>query len=226
MFKSIRKFLIFQLTVNIAAVLICFIGPLLGVNIVLTVTQLLMVNIVMDTLAAIAFGTEPALRQYMREKPISRTANIVTGPMFAQTIYGGLYLTVICLAILFVDSISNFVIGAKEFIGENAEATRIEYLRTCVFAVFMMIITFNGFNVRTNSLNLFTGITRNKNFLIIMGLIFVLQFVFITFGGKLFNVVPLSIESWISCILISLSIIPFDYVRRIVTYVKERGTFR
>lgn len=226
MFKSIRKFLIFQLTVNIAAVLICFIGPLLGINIVLTVTQLLMVNIVMDSLAAIAFGTEPALKQYMREKPISRTANIVTGQMFTQVVYGGLYLTLVCLAILFIDSVSNIVLGAKEFIGENAEASRIEYLRTCVFAVFMMTITFNGFNVRTNSLNLLTGIGRNKNFLLIMAMIFALQFVFITFGGKMFSVVPLSIESWISCILISLSIIPFDYVRRIVTYVKERGTFR
>ena len=89
-----------------------------------------------------------------------------------------------------------------------------------------MTITFNGFNVRTNSLNLLTGIGRNKNFLLIMAMIFALQFVFITFGGKMFSVVPLSIESWISCILISLSIIPFDYVRRIVTYVKERRTFR
>ncbi len=64
MFKSIRKFLIFQLTVNVAAVLTCFIGPLLGEKVVLTAIQLLLVNLAMDTLAAIAFGSEPALKEF------------------------------------------------------------------------------------------------------------------------------------------------------------------
>ena len=79
MFKSIRKFLIFQLTVNVAAVLTCFLAPLFGENEILTVIQLLVVNLAMDTLAAIAFGSEPALMEYMKEKPIARDASIVTG---------------------------------------------------------------------------------------------------------------------------------------------------
>ena len=78
MFKSIRKFLIFQLTVNVAAVLTCFLAPLFGENEILTVIQLLVVNLAMDTLAAIAFGSEPALMEYMKEKPIARDASIVT----------------------------------------------------------------------------------------------------------------------------------------------------
>ena len=78
MFKSIRKFLIFQLTVNVAAVLTCFIGPLLGENVVLTVIQLLLINLAMDTLAAIAYGSEPALKEYMRELPIPRKESIIT----------------------------------------------------------------------------------------------------------------------------------------------------
>lgn len=77
MFKSIRKFLIFQLTVNVAAVLTCFIGPLLGENVVLTVIQLLLINLAMDTLAAIAFGSEPALKEFMKDKPIPRSEGIV-----------------------------------------------------------------------------------------------------------------------------------------------------
>ena len=81
MFKSIRKFLIFQLTVNVAAVLTCFLAPLFGENEILTVIQLLVVNLAMDTLAAIAFGSEPALMEYMKEKPIARDASIVTGKM-------------------------------------------------------------------------------------------------------------------------------------------------
>jgi magnesium-transporting ATPase (P-type) len=69
MFKSIRKFLIFQLTVNVAAVLTCFLAPFFGENQILTVVQLLLINLAMDTLAAIAFGSEPALKEYMKEKP-------------------------------------------------------------------------------------------------------------------------------------------------------------
>lgn len=90
MFKSIRKFLIFQLTVNVAAVLTCFIGPLLGENVVLTVIQLLLINLAMDTLAAIAFGSEPALKEYMREKPIPRNASIISKEMFTQIIISAL----------------------------------------------------------------------------------------------------------------------------------------
>lgn len=102
MFKSIRKFLIFQLTVNVAAVLICFLGPLFGENVVLTVIQLLLINLAMDTLAAIAFGSEPALKEYMRNKPIPRDASIVSKEMLTEIIIGALYITIICLGILFI----------------------------------------------------------------------------------------------------------------------------
>lgn len=98
MFKSIRKFLIFQLTVNVAAVLTCFIGPLLGENTILTVTQLLMINLAMDTLAAIAFGSEPALEEYMKDRPIPRKESIITKNMMTEILIGALYITGICLS--------------------------------------------------------------------------------------------------------------------------------
>ena len=102
MFKSIRKFLIFQLTVNVAAVLICFLGPLLGENVILTVIQLLLINLAMDTLAAIAFGSEPALKEYMKEKPVARSESIVSRAMLSEVIISAAYITIICLSILFV----------------------------------------------------------------------------------------------------------------------------
>ena len=97
MFKSIRKFLIFQLTVNVAAVLTCFIGPLLGEQVVLTVIQLLLINLAMDTLAAIAFGSEPALKEYMKDKPVPRTASIVSKEMLIEIVISGAYITFISL---------------------------------------------------------------------------------------------------------------------------------
>lgn len=107
MFKSIRKFLIFQLTVNVAAVLTCFIGPLLGEKVVLTVIQLLLVNLAMDTLAAIAFGSEPALKEFMKEKPVPRSESIVTKNMLIRVGVSGLYIAAACLSILFLSAIRN-----------------------------------------------------------------------------------------------------------------------
>ena len=144
MFKSIRKFLIFQLTVNVAAVLTCFIGPLLGENVVMTVIQLLLINLAMDTLAAIAFGSEPALKEYMREKPIPRNASIISREMFTQIIISALYITFICLSILFLPPIRNLF--------GDVDTT---YLKSALFATFMMAITFNGFNARTSHMNPF-----------------------------------------------------------------------
>lgn len=206
MFKSIRKFLIFQLTVNVAAVLTCFIGPLLGVNVVMTVIQLLLINLAMDTLAAIAFGSEPALKEYMKDKPIPRTESIISKEMFTEIIISALYITFICLAILFVPFIRN-LFGDVDTI----------YLRSALFATFMMAITFNGFNARTSHLNPFEGLGRNKNFLIVMFAIFAMQFIFVTFGGNVLNVESLSPSSWLICVVLAFLVIPIDMIRKAFT---------
>lgn len=203
MFKSIRKFLIFQLTVNVAAVLTCFIGPLLGVNVVMTVIQLLLINLAMDTLAAIAFGSEPALKEYMKDKPIPRAANIISKEMFTEIIISALYITFICLAILFVPFIRN-LFGDVDTV----------YLKSALFATFMMAITFNGFNARTSHLNPFEGLGRNKNFLIVMFAIFAMQFIFVTFGGNVLSVESLSPSAWLICIILAFLVIPIDIIRK------------
>ena len=206
MFKSIRKFLIFQLTVNVAAVLTCFIGPLLGENVILTVIQLLLVNLAMDTLAAIAFGSEPAIKEYMKDKPIARSASIVTRDMLIEIIIGALYITFICLSILFIRPIRN-LFGDVD----------VTYLKSAIFATFMMAITFNGFNARTTHLNLLKGITSNKNFIYVMLSIFILQFVFVTFGGEVLSVEALSPQGWLICIVMAFLVIPIDMIRKTIT---------
>ncbi len=205
MFKSIRKFLVFQLTVNVSAVLTCFIGPLLGENVILTVIQLLMVNLVMDSLAAIAFGSEPALKEYMKEQPIPRNESIVSKGMLIQIVISGLYITFICLAVLFVSPIRNLF--------GNVDIT---YLKSAIFAIFMMSITFNGFNARNSHINPFKGLGQNKNYLWVMLSIFILQFVFVSFGGEVLSVKRLSIESWIICVALAFLIIPIDMGRKLV----------
>lgn len=206
MFKSIRKFLIFQLTVNVAAVLTCFIGPLLGENVVMTVIQLLLINLAMDTLAAIAFGSEPALKEYMRDKPIPRNASIISKEMFTQIIISAVYITFICLSILFLPPIRN-LFGDVDVI----------YLKSALFATFMMAITFNGFNARTSHMNPFEGLGRNKSFLIVMLVIFAMQFIFVTFGGDVLSVESLSPMSWLICVVLAFLVIPIDMIRKAVT---------
>ena len=205
MFKSIRKFLIFQLTVNVAAVLTCFIGPLLGENTILTVTQLLMINLAMDTLAAIAFGSEPALEEYMKDRPIPRKESIITKNMMTEILIGALYITGICLSILFVPAVRN-LFGDVD----------VTYLKSALFATFMMAITFNGFNARTEHINPFEHIGRNKNFLLVMGAIFLMQFVFVTFGGEVLSVERLSVHSWMICLILAFMVIPIDVARKLI----------
>ncbi|MCI9506758.1 MAG: calcium-translocating P-type ATPase, PMCA-type [Oscillospiraceae bacterium] len=207
MFKSIRKFLIFQLTVNVAAVLTCFLGPMLGENVVMTVIQLLLINLAMDTLAAIAFGSEPALQEYMKEKPIPRSASIISREMMVEIIISALYITFICLGILFIPPI-------RGLFGD----VDVTYLKSALFATFMMAITFNGFNARTSHVNVCEGLGRNRNFLLVMLSIFVLQFVFVTFGGEVLSVEALSPSAWLTCLGLAFLVIPIDMARKAVMH--------
>ena len=171
----------------------------------MTVIQLLLVNLAMDTLAAIAFGSEPALKEYMKDKPIPRSASIISKDMLVEIIISAIYITVACLGILFIPAIRN-LFGDVD----------VTYLKSAVFATFMMAITFNGFNARTNHINVLEGIGRNKSFLLVMLSIFALQFAFVTFGGSVLSVEALSPSAWLICIVMAVLVVPIDMVRKAI----------
>ena len=100
MSKSVKKFIIFQLTVNVSTVFTAVLGPIFGWTEVFTIVQILWINMIMDTLAAIAFGQEPARESYMKEKPVSRKANILNVYLKSSILTGGIFITVICLGLL------------------------------------------------------------------------------------------------------------------------------
>lgn len=208
MYKCIKKFLKFQLTVNIGAVLVCFIAPLFGWNVVLTVVQLLLVNLAMDTLAALAFASEPNRPEYMLEKPVARSAGLVDANMFAGILTGALYIAAACLAVLLLPS-------EGKFLGLEWNCDPI-YLRTCVFAAFMMAIAFNGFNARTESINPLKGLGGNPGFLVVMGIIFAMQLALVSFGGEALKVMQLGISGWLVCGLLAFLVIPVDMIRKIL----------
>ena len=219
MFKTIRKFLVFQLTVNVAAVMMCFLGPIFDISntygAVLTVVQLLVINLAMDTLAAIAFGSEPPMEEYMKEKPIPRNEGIVTGGMLVQIVTISLYIMVVCLSILFIPDITNLFIDSNR----NLTPDNVLYLKSALFATFMMAIAFNGFNARTESINLFKGLKKNINFVLVMAGILILQFVFVTFGGDFLSVRPLIPYAWGLCALGALAVFPIDIIRKLIVSI-------
>ena len=92
----------------------------------------------------------------------------------------------------------------------------VTYLKSALFATFMMAITFNGFNAHTSHINPFEGLGRNRNFLIVMFVSFVMQFVFVTFGGEVLSVESLSPRSWLICLILAFLIIPIDMLRKLV----------
>ena len=209
--KSIRKFLIFQLTVNVTAVLVAFLGPFFGTDLPLTMTQLLWINIVMDTLAAFAFSGEAALRRYMNEKPIPKGESLITGDMWSAILIDGIMMAVLCLYFLS----SDFVAGLFLCDVTRCADTEVNMvLLTAFFGFFVFINNFNKFNARTESLNLFEHITENRNFLIVVLIIFILQTTFTYYGGEVLRTVGLTLQEWSYVLAFSFIIIPIDLARK------------
>ena len=215
-FNNIRKFITFQLSINISAVLISFIMPLLDLSNPLTITQILWVNLVMDTLAALALGGEPALKRYMKEQPKRRDESIVSKAMKSQLTVSTIWIFLCSFFILVSQMwtsspVWNFVRNTQSEKGEWL------YLMTAYFAFFIFISVFNSLNVRTEKLNVFEHITENQNYFRIMGLIVVIQVVMTYIGGEIFNCHGLNAMEWLLVIVLSVSIVPVDLIRKAIT---------
>ncbi|MDR2518319.1 MAG: calcium-translocating P-type ATPase, PMCA-type [Spirochaetaceae bacterium] len=208
-FNSIRKFIVFQLTINVSAVLINFVAPLFGHENPLTITQILWINLVMDTLAALAFGGEPALSRFMREKPKRRDEPIVSPAMWSAILTGALWTFGLSALLLFARL---FMIYFPE-----------DRLYTGYFAFFVFTAVFNAFNARTDKLNLFDNIRGNRNFLRILGVITAVQIVLVYMGGAVFNCHGLTVMQWALVLACAVSIIPLDLIRKLFFRAPLRG---
>ncbi len=220
-FNSIRKFIVFQLTINVAAVLISFICPLLNLANPLSVIQILWVNLVMDTLAALAFGGEPALSRFMHEKPKRRNEPIISRNMMSEIIVGAGWTFALSLVMLILGSFPTgdpvsyleswgFIRDVQ--IGGETHAI----LHTAYFAFFIFIAVFNAFNARTEKLNLFDNLTKNKGFLTVFGIIAVVQIAMTYLGGAILSGYGLNITEWLLVLVMAISIIPVDLIRKAI----------
>ena len=210
-FKSIRKFIIFQISVNICAVAISIIGPLLGIENPITIVQMLWINMIMDTLAGIAFSYEPPLKEYMEELPKKRNENILNRYMLDEIFLTGTYSSLLCVFFL-----------KSSFIRELYRMdNNYKYLMTAFFALFIFMGIFNCFNARTHRLNLLSNLYKNKAFILIILFIVGVQLILIYYGGDLFRGYGLTLKELFITILIASSVIPIDWIRKL--YLRHKG---
>lgn len=210
-FKSIRKFIIFQLTVNICAVSLSIIGPFIGIETPVTVIQMLWINMVMDTFAGLAFSFEPPLKEYMNEYPKKKEESIINKYMWHEIIFTGTYSSLLCILFLKLPVISTIFRD-----GDNNK-----YLMSAFFGLFIFIGIFNCFNARTHRLNLFAHLYKNKLFIAVISFIVLVQIILIYYGGNLFRTAGLNFKEFQIMILLAFSVIPIDWIRKI--YLRTKG---
>lgn len=196
-YNSICKFIVFQLTINASAVAINFIAPFINIDEPLTITQILWINLVMDTLAALAFGGEPALKQYLEEEPKRRSAPIVSRKMLLSVVIGGLYMTLVGIAFYKSAWVDHLFRDAANHI----------YTYTGFFCTYIFMAVANGFNVRVEGLNPLKNISLNKAFLQVMALIIAIQVLLTYVGGRVLRTTPLNAGEWGVVVLFSLSML-------------------
>jgi magnesium-transporting ATPase (P-type) len=209
-FESIRKFIVFQLTMNLGAVGISLIGPFIGIENPVTISQMLWINIIMDTLGALAFASEPSERAFMLQKPKSRDEKIISKPMLSKIIANGIFILLLCVWFLKSDTVSMILMRGDE-----------KYLLSAFFCMFIFMGIFVCFTSRTSRLNLLSHIRENKSFIFIMLLISVMQMGFVYFGGDIFRAVPLKAHDLLCIIAISSSVVAFDFIRKIFANFKS-----
>ncbi len=205
-FKSIRKFITLQLTMNFCAVGITVICPFLGVDSPVTVVQMLWINMIMDTLGGLAFAGEPALPDYMKEPPKRREEPILNRYMVNEIALLGSFTVFLCLLFLKAPYITSKFRPAGDQI----------YLLTAFFALFIFSSVFNCFNARTDRLNLFAGLRKNRVFLLIMSAVLVIQLLFVYLGGSVLRTAPLMPSELGLTMVLSLSVFPAEFIRKLL----------
>jgi len=200
---NVMKFLKFQLPINIGLVILSILYPILiGVEAIAAV-QILVINIVMDSLNSLSFGGEPAKEEYMKEKPIPKGSKLLSKDTLGQIMVS----VVAFIAIFGLTLIPQI----QELYGNDKTV-----YATARFALLIFMATFNGFNIRTDGFNLFKGIGKNKLFVEIAIIIFVFTFVLAQLGGAFMGCITMTAAQWIVTVALSFLIIPVDLMRKAI----------
>ncbi|MBE6709046.1 MAG: calcium-translocating P-type ATPase, PMCA-type [Ruminococcaceae bacterium] len=210
-FRSIRKFIIFQLTMNLCATAVSFIGPFVGIESPVTIIQMLWVNIIMDTLGALAFAGEPPSKKYMKLPPLPSDVKILTKEMIFGITLTGSYMVFLSMYFLLSQK-------SRSLFGQMGDT----YFLTAFFAFFIFCGIYLSFNARTPKLFLFSEIGKNKLFIFIMTAVAVIQLMLVYFGGEMFRCTPLLPYDLIRIAGIASTVIPVGAVIKLLNKNRER----
>ncbi|MBP5501756.1 MAG: calcium-translocating P-type ATPase, PMCA-type [Bacteroidales bacterium] len=218
LYKNIQRFIMFQMTINVVACLIVLIGAFIGTQSPLTVTQMLWVNLIMDTFAAIALASLPPSHKVMNEKPRKVTDFIISKPMMKNIFgLGGLF-TIILLGILIIMQHSDvtsvldlFAVSLTQYDGLSA------YELSMFFTIFVMLQFWNMFNAKAfmTGKSAFANLKNCKGFLLIAGVIFLGQILIVEIGGQMFNVTHLHLKDWVIIVLITSLVMVIGEIGRL-----------
>jgi Ca2+-transporting ATPase len=184
LYQNIQRFILFQLTINVAALIIVFLGSIFGHELPLTVTQMLWVNLIMDTFAAGALASLPPNQRVMENKPRNNNNFIITPAMRFNILFVGL----VFVAMLF---------GLLRFF-TNEQGTISIYDLSRFFTIFVMLQFWNMFNAKAfeTGKSAFSGLSKSAGFMIVACVILLGQILIVEFGGEVFRTVPLSLADW------------------------------
>lgn len=204
---NIMMFLEFQLPINISLLILSVIYPMIATGALLASVQILIVNIIMDSLNSLSFGGEPPKDEYMTEKPIKKGSGL-----FIRGAKKRIAISTVAFIALY--GIITFSPIANMFVTET-EAITARFALLCFMAVF------NGFNIRTEHINLFDGIGKNKLFSAIAIGIFVMTFALCNFAENLIKVTALDFKHWVVVVILAFMVIPIDLIRKIIEKKKR-----
>lgn len=204
---NIMMFLEFQLPINISLLILSVIYPMIATGALLASVQILIVNIIMDSLNSLSFGGEPPKDEYMTEKPIKKGSGL-----FIRGAKKRIAISTVAFIALY--GIITFSPIANMFASET-EAMTARFALLCFMAVF------NGFNIRTEHINLFNGIGKNKLFSAIAIGIFVMTFALCNFAESLIKVTALDFKHWVVVVILAFMVIPIDLIRKIIEKKRE-----
>ena len=212
LYRNIQKFIVFQLTVNVAACGIAAMGPFIGCELPLTVTQMLWVNLIMDTFAALALASEPPSDDVMEQKPRNKFAFIITPTMWRW---------ILCLGIGFIIALVSYV---KCMPSQELEPEAFRHSVTLLFTGFVMLQFWNLFNARVYGTNnsFVNGIFANRSFLFILAIILFGQVLATQFGGDIFRTVPLTLCEWLTIAAVTCPVLIIGEIVRLIGRIRTK----
>lgn len=233
LYKNIQRFILFQLTINVAACIIVAVGSFMGTESPLTVTQMLWVNLIIDTFAALAFASLPPDKSVMNDKPRKTTDYIITASMARGIIMTSLSFVVVLFGLMQyfkgaeLTSLADF--SLRDFFScyfdfSNAENGFSAYEMSVFFTIFVMMQVWNMLNAKAfaTGSSLFAGLTKGGAFMLTVLVILFGQWLIVTVGGRMFSVVPLSLNDWIIIVAVTSVVLWAGEIARFVvrTYRK------